>query len=174
MVMLIVAGLMLAPAASAQQPPKPGKEHELLKRLEGTWEATVNPRIGVGVESKLGIMTYRMDLGGLWLVSDFQGDFGGQKIQGHGLDTYDPAKKKYIGIWVNSLATTPWVAEGNFDKDGKVLTMTGEGPGMDGKPGKFKMVSEMKDKDTMIVTMSSPDKEDKDQVMLTITYKRKK
>ena len=32
----------------------------------------------------------------------------------------------------------------------------------------------MKDPDTMLFTMSSPDKDGKDQPMMTITYKRKK
>ncbi len=167
---LCAASVLLAPVALAQPPqPKPGPEHALLKRLEGTWEATVKGR-----EESKGTMTYKMMLGGLWLVSDYQGEFMGQKFQGKGLETYDTAKKKYVGIWVDSMSTALMTYEGNFDKDGKVLTMTGEGPGEDGKPTKFKMVSEMKDKDTMVFTMSSPGKDGKEHTMMTITYKRKK
>src|SRR5262249_6297977 len=66
-----VAGLILAPIGRAQEPPKPGPEHEVLKKLEGTWEATM--KFG-GMESK-GTMIYKMDLGGLWLTSNFEGDF---------------------------------------------------------------------------------------------------
>ena len=29
-----------------------------------------------------------MDLGGLWLTSNFEGDFGGMKFQGRGFDQY--------------------------------------------------------------------------------------
>jgi hypothetical protein len=167
---LCAAGLMFVPAVRAQEPPKPGPEHALLKQLEGNWEATIS--FG-GMESK-GTMTYKMELGGLWLVSNFKGDFGGMQFRGKGLDGYDPAKKKYIGVWVDSMSTTPMISEGTFDKDGKVLTMVGDGPGPDGKPTKHKMVSEMRDKDTMVMTMSSPDSDGKDQVMMTINYKRKK
>jgi hypothetical protein len=169
-VVCVAAGL-LTQAAPAQPPvPKPGPEHAHLKKLEGTWEATVH---FMGGESK-GTMTYKMDLGGLWLLADYQGEFGGQKFQGKGLDSYDAGKKKYVSVWVDSMSTTPMLSEGTFDKSGKVLTMIGEGPGMDGKMTKYKSVSEMKDDDTMVFTMSAPGQDGKDQTMMTITYKRKK
>jgi len=124
-------------------------------------------------ESKARV-TYKMDVGGLWLVSDFQGEFGGQKFQGKGLDSYDAAKKKYVGVWVDSMSTYPMVSEGEYDKDGKVLKMTGEGPGPDGKLAKYKTTTEHKDKDTMIFTMYSVGADGKDQPMMSITYKRSK
>lgn len=165
------AGLLFVPAVLAQpEVPKPGPEHEALKQLVGTWEATV--KMG-GMESK-GTMTYKMDLGGLWLVSDFQGEFGGMKFQGKGLETYDPVKKKYFAIWVDAWSTAPMITEGTRDKSGKVLTMTGEGPGQDGKPAKYKTVTEMKDKDHMHFTLFAQGADGKDQTVLTITYKRQK
>ncbi len=167
---LCVAAMLLAPAARAQEPARPGPEHEQLKKLVGTWEATIK---FMGGESQ-GSVTYKMDLGGLWLVSDFQADFGGMKFQGRGLDTYDAGKKKYVSVWIDSMSTTPMLSDGTYDKEGKVLTMTGDGPGPDGKMIKHKMVSEMKDNDNMVFTMSSPDKDGKDQVMMTIVYRRKK
>jgi hypothetical protein len=168
--LVVCAAGALVGTAGAQELPKPGPEHARLKRAEGIWEATVKFADG---ESK-GTMTYKMDLGGLWLVSEFEGEFGGMKFRGRGLDTYDPAKKKYINIWADSMSTSPMIMEGTADKDGKVVTYLGEGPGADGKPRKFKSVIENKDDDTMVFTMSSPDKDGKDQVMMTITYKRKK
>ena len=161
---------LFAPAVSAQPPSaKPGPELQRLKKLVGTWDATVKTAQG---ESK-GTMVYKMDMGGLWLVSNFKADFGGQPFQGKGIDGYDPLKKKYVSVWVDSMSPTLLLFEGTFDKSGKVFTQLGEGPGMDGKMTKFKSVSEMKDPDTMVFTMSSPDQNGKDQTMLTITYKRK-
>jgi hypothetical protein len=115
-----------------------------------------------------------MECGGLWLVGNFQGEFAGQPFQGKSLDTYDAGKKKFVGIWVDSMATTPMIAEGTYDKEKKTLTMTSDYPGPDGKMTKYKSVTEFKDKDTLLFTMSSPGKDGKDQVMMTITYKRKK
>jgi hypothetical protein len=156
-----------ATATRAQLPAKPGPEHEVLKKCVGTWDATMKME---GMESK-GVSVYKMDLGGLWLASSFEGDIGGMKFSGRGLDTYDSAKKKYVGLWVDSMSTSPMVMEGDYDKEKKTLTMTGEGPGMDGKPMKFKAVSVMPDDDTINFSMYMGDVP---QAAFTITYKRKK
>jgi hypothetical protein len=151
------------------QPPKPGPEHEKLKRYEGKWDATVN--FG-GMESK-GVATYRMGLGGFWLLSEFQGDFGGMKFEGKGTAGYDPIRKKYVSTWVDSMSPTLMVMEGDYDKDSKVYTETGEGPGPDGKLMKMKSAIEFKDDDTFVFTMNNV-VDGKDQEMMKITYKRKK
>jgi hypothetical protein len=107
-----LAVLVVPILGHAQEPPKPGPEFDHLKTLVGTWDASVKM---AGGESK-GTMTYKMELGGLWLVGNFEGEFGGQKFQGKGLDTYDAAKKKYVSIWVDSMGTTPMITEGGYDK----------------------------------------------------------
>lgn len=162
-----LAVALAAPAARAQQPAKPGPEHEILKKMEGTWDATMKM---MGQESKA-TATYKMDLDGLWLTSTFEGSFGGEKFSGRGLDSYDPAKKKFVSVWVDSMTTSPMLMEGTYDKDKKTLTMTGDGPGMDGKPVKFKSVSEMPDDDTINFSMYMGDGKEPG---FTITYKRKK
>jgi len=162
-----VVSLLGTPAVRAQEFPKPGPEHEMLKKLEGTWDATTKAG---GMESK-GTMTYKMALGGLWLMSKFEGDFAGTKFEGHGMDSYDPMKKKFVGVWVDSMSASPLVMEGTYDKEKKAITMVGEGPGMDGKPAKYKTVSEMKDDDNVVFNLYMGDGK---EPMMTITYKRKK
>jgi hypothetical protein len=164
-----VLGALAGPAVWAQ-PPKPAPEMERLKKFEGNWDATI--KMG-DMESKA-TATYKIDLGGMWLVGDFQGEFGGMKFQGKGMDTYDANKKKYVSVWIDSMSSSPLILEGNPDKDGKVMTMTGEGPGENGKPTKLKTTSQWTDKDTVVWTMATLDKDGKDQPMMTITYKRKK
>jgi hypothetical protein len=93
------------------------------------------------------------------------------KFSGRGLDTYDPAKKKFVAVWVDSMSTSPMVMEGTYDKEKKTLTLSGEGPGMDGKPTKYKSVSVMPDDDTINFSMYVADGP---QPAFTITYKRKK
>jgi hypothetical protein len=161
-----VALLILLPSARAQEPPKPGKEHDPLKRLVGTWDAESD--FGKGT------MTYKMDLGGLWLIGDFEGEFGGVKFQGKGLDTFDLATKKYRSVWVDSFSTAPRIMEGELDKDDKVMTMTGEGRGPDSNPTKFKSIAEIKDADTLNFSLFMVDKDGKEQAVVKITYKRKK
>jgi len=158
-----IALLLLLPSARAQEPPKPGKEHDHLKRLVGTWEAES--------EFGKGTMTYKMGLDGMWLVGDFDGEFGGMKFQGHGLDTYDSGTKKYRSVWVDSFSAMPRVMEGSLDKDDKVMTMTGEGPVQAGKTGKFKSIAEIKDANTVEYSLFMVGSE---QPIVKITYKRKK
>jgi hypothetical protein len=164
-----VAVALSAAAVQAQQP-KPAPEMDKLKTMVGTWDALVKTD---GGDSK-STAVYKVDLGGMWVSSDFTGEFGGMKFHGKGMDTYDPVKKKYVSVWMDSMSTSPMILEGTFDKDGKVLTMTGEGPGHDGKPAKFKSISSMKDKDSMTFTMFILDKDGKEQKMMTIDYTRKK
>lgn len=161
-----VALLNLVSSAWAQEPPKPGKEHDHLKRLVGTWDAESD--FGKGV------IINKMGLGGLWLIGDFEGEFGGMKFQGKGLDTYDAATKKYRSVWVDSFSTAPRILEGNFDKDGKVMTLTGEGRGPDGTSAKYKSITEINKANTMNFSLFMVDKDGKEQLLVKITYKRKK
>jgi hypothetical protein len=168
----LCAGLILALAvqpAATQEMPKPGPEHEMLKKFEGNWNATVS---FAGGESK-GTASYKMDLGGFWLRSHFKSDLGGMPFEGRGITTFDPRKKKYVGAWADSMAPQMLVMEGTFSKDGSTYTETSEGAGMDGKNHKMKMVHEFKGKDTIVFTMYQAD-DGKDQEMMKITYKRKK
>ena len=160
-----IALLILLPSARAQEPPKPGKEHDHLKRLVGAWDAET--------EFGKGTMTYKMGLGGLWLIGDFEGEFGGMKFQGKSLDTYDSATKKYRSVWVDSFSTSPRIMQGTIDKDGKVMTMTGEGRGPDDKPAKYYSTTEIKDADTVKFGLFMVDEDGKEQPLVTITYKRK-
>jgi hypothetical protein len=163
----LLAVAFAAPATRAQEIPKPGPEHEVLKKLVGTWDLTMTAG---GMESK-GTVTYKLDLGGLWLVGAMEAELGGMKFQGRGMDTYDAGKKKYISVWFDSMSTHPMVMEGTYDKEKKSLTMTGDGPGPDGKPAKWKSVSEMPDDDTVNFRMYVGDAK---EPMFTIVYKRKK
>ena len=160
-----VALLSLLPSAQAQVP-TPGKEHDHLKQLVGTWDAET--------ESGKGTMTYKMGLGGLWLIGDFEGEFGGMKFQGKGLDTYDSATKKYRSVWVDSFSTMPRIMEGNLDKNDRVMTMTGEGRGPDGMTAKYKSITEINDADTVNFGLSMVETDGKEQPIVKITYKRKK
>lgn len=158
-------------AVVAQEFPKPGPEHEMLRQNAGTWTAVC--KMAGGEESK-GEMTSKSECGGLWLVSNFEGEFGGQKFQGKGLDTFDAEKKKFISVWVDSMTTTPMILEGTYDEKAKTLTMLGEGKGPDGQPAKHKLVTKYTDKDHQTMEMFLVGADGKDLSMMTIEYTRKK
>ena len=165
---IALAGLLAAPAAAQDFPvAKAGPEHEILKKHVGTWDTTMKI---MGMESK-GTATYKLDLGGLWLSSTVESEIFGMKFQGHGMDSYDATKKKYVSAWFDSMSASPMFMEGTYDASKKTLTMTGEGPGEDGKPTKHKSVSEWKDDDTLHFSMYMGDGK---EPAFTIVYKRRK
>lgn len=166
----VVVVAFAAGLSQGQEFPKPGPEHEHLKELEGTWDAVMD----MGGQKSKATATYKSICSGMWLQSDFQGDLGGTKFQGHGLDGYDANKKKYVGVWVDSMSSAPMHFEGNYDPKTKLLVMTGEVAGPDGKPQKFKNTTEHKDKDHFIFKMHMVDAEGKDELAFTIDYTRRK
>jgi hypothetical protein len=133
--------LNLVGSARVQDSAKPTPQQNHLQRLVGNWDAQSD--FGKGT------MTYQMGVGGLWLIGDFTGEFGGMKYQGKSLETYDPATKKFRSVWIDSFTTSPRIMEGNLDKDAQVLTLTGEGRGGDGKSAKFKSITAIKDANTI-------------------------
>jgi hypothetical protein len=168
-VVLSWAGAGASVAQDNFTPPKPGAEHKELQKLAGTWDTVMD---FAGQKSK-GTATYKSICGGMWVQSDFQGEFGGQKFEGHGLDGYDLNKKKFVGVWVDSMSSTPMNMEGDFDEAKKQLVMKGEMPGPDGKMQKFKSVSEIKDDDHFTFKMYTGG-EGQEQLAFTIEYTRKK
>jgi hypothetical protein len=155
--------------ADQPAPPKPGPEHEMLKKFVGEWDAAVD----FGGQKEKATAVYKMEIGGFWLTEYVNGEFGGQKFEGRATTGYDPLKKKYVSTWVDSMGPQMLQTEGAFDKDGKTYTETGDMAGDDGKPVKLKSVFEFPEKDKIIFTMYSV-KDGKDQQMMQIVYKRKK
>ncbi|HEX5102276.1 MAG TPA: DUF1579 domain-containing protein [Pirellulaceae bacterium] len=151
--------------------PKPGPEHAYLKAMEGVWDAEMVTPDG---NKSAGTMTYKMQVGGLWLTSDYKGEFAGAEFTGKGLDSYDAKKKKYVGVWVDSMITSPLIMEGDMDEKTHTLTMNTEGPGPDGKPQKMKMVTKMPDKDHMNFEMFMTGADGKETSGFKINYTRKK
>ena len=162
--------LVAVPRLSAQPPqPKPGPEHEHFKQFEGTWDATVHEKDG----TSKGTMTWKVGLGGLWLLDHFQSEFGGMAFEGRGAQSYDPGKKKYVGVWIDSMSTSPMTFEGTYDKAKKTMTTVGSTPGPDGKMMKLTMVTQMKDADNVVFTMSMAGPDGAAMEAMKITYKRR-
>lgn len=169
--LLMAIGILAASAQLTAQPPevKPGPEHAMLKEAEGTWDAAVK---SMGGESK-GTLTCKLGLGGLWLMEHFKGEFGEMSFEGRGATSYNPAKKKYVNVWIDSMSTSPTVTEGTYDKSSKTITMVGNMPMPDGKSMKVTMTTVLKDADTKTFTIKGAGPDGKDFEMMQITYKRR-
>lgn len=152
-------------------PPKPAPEHAKLKKMVGTWDATVTI---AGMPPAPGTMTWQM-FGDFWLMGDFRSDFAGQPFKGHDMTGYDPDKKVYVGAWVDTMSPELTRSEGTYDASGKVLTMhmDGKDPAT-GQRIKMKMTSEMKDDDTIVFTMFQLGEGGAADEHMRISYKRRK
>lgn len=164
--------LAIAPL-TAQAMPRPQAEHQKLAQSVGTWDATIET---IGMDGKLhgskGVSVQKVGPGGFWILDDFRGEMNGTQFTGHGALGYDPQKKVYVQSWV-SMTPMLMVFTGTFDKAGKVLTMTGEGPGLDGTPIKLKSVTTWTSADSMTFEMFVVMPDGEDQKTMTITYTRR-
>lgn len=170
-VFLFAAAISLTGSiCNAQQPQVPGKEHEKLKEMEGTWDYVMTAE---GAPESKGVSVMKMVLGGMWLETHFEGEFAGQKFTGRGLDSFDAASGKYKSVWCDSTSGSPTVFTGTYDEAGKVLTMTGESMGPDGSPMKMKSVSTTVDADHLDFRMMIV-AGDQDVEIMTVKYTRRK
>jgi len=99
------------------------KEHEWLKKFVGEWDVVSD---GQGAQGEA-VMKSSM-LGKLWLVNASDMEVSGMKMKSIQMIGYDPKKKKYVGIWADSMINYLWQYEGTVDEAGKKLTLEAEGP----------------------------------------------
>jgi hypothetical protein len=175
--LLSVVGLvLLVSGTQAQDFPKPGAEHDRLKQMVGVWDGLVKCSFepGKSPQESKGVLTAKMDLGGFFLVTEFKGELMGQAFHGRGMTGYDLFKKKYVGVWADSMSPAIYTSDAAFDKSGKVFTEIMEGPDPKGNPMKMRAVTTIKDQDHMHFQMFAQDKEGKESLMMETAYTRKK
>ena len=167
---------MLPGLAVAQAPPPPtaGPEHAILKEDVGTWDASIEMMMpgAPPMPPAKGVETNVLSCNGLCLVTDFKGEIMGGPFQGHGVSTWDPAKKKYIGSWSDSMAAGLAVTEATWDQAKK--TMNGAMDAPDGSGGTVKMRSMVEysaGKRVFSMFMTGPD--GKEMPTMRITYTKR-
>lgn len=164
------------PAAEQPPMPKPGPEHELFKMDEGTWNATIEMMAAPGAApmTSKGVEVNTIGCNGLCMVTVFKGEaMAGVPFEGHGLTTWDPLKKKYVGSWTDSMSRGLFVGESTWDPAKKQMTGEMEGPDMTGKVVTMRSVVQYKD-DTRIMTGYGPGPDGKEVQTMRITLTRSK
>jgi hypothetical protein len=136
-------------------------------KVESFMPGAAEPMVSKGTETNA-------MMGGLWLITEFKADMMGQPFQGHGVSGWDPAKKKYVGTWVDTMSAGLGLSESTYDAASKTMTGTFEGPDPSGKVTKVSSSVVWKGPDTRVFTMSAPGPDGKDATMMRITYTRKK
>ena len=162
-----------APAAGQSMPEvKLGPEHAMLAKDVGIWDATVTDYAANPPTVSKAVDTRRM-VGSLWLVDDYVGEMGKVPFYGHGVSGFDQDKKKFVGVWVDSMLSSVMTSEGSYDPATKKTTCTAKMMMM-GKETNPTLVTEYKDADTQIFTMSMPGGDGKAMNAMKIEYKRRK
>lgn len=167
------------PAARAQEipMPKPGPEHDVLKADAGIWDATVEVTPAPGMQPMVskGVETSVVGCGGLCLISDFKSEvMPGTPFHGHGITVWDPAKKKYVGSWTDSMSTGLAIGESTYDPAAKKATGWMDAADASGQRVKARMVVEYPTPATRVMSsyMTGPD--GKEFLSLKISYTRRK
>jgi hypothetical protein len=165
--------LTLAAGAWAQgPPPPPGPEHEILGRDVGVWDATIEMTFpGAPPMTMNGVETNTL-MGGRWLVSQYESDMMGQPFEGRGITGWDPEKKVYFGVWVDTMSADMTHAESTYDSETKTMTGWMEMPDPMGGKTRAKTEATWPDEDTRIVKVFAPD--GGPEPFMTFTYEKRK
>jgi hypothetical protein len=166
---IVTLALFVSAPLTAQQEIKPAPEHAFLKEWVGDWDATARSK---GGDSK-GDVQCKMALNGLWLMEHYKADAGGFAFEGYGATTYDPAKKKFVHVWIDSMIPSPMLSEGTYDKEKKTLTLFGTMPTPDGKSMKSTATILYKDANTKVLSLKAGTPDGKEIELVEITYKRR-
>lgn len=121
---------------------KPGPFHAWLAKFEGEWESSlqmIGPD-GVAMPAEKGTMSYEMEMGGRYLEMDYEAKFMGKDFEGDGTLAYNNIDKRFESVWHDTMSTGIMMMIGQADKDGKVLTMSGEATEPDGSKSMMKEV----------------------------------
>lgn len=153
---------------------RPGVQHELLKQLEGTWEATVSMWMPGEPEPMVstGTMRNTMVHDGRYLSHEFRGEFGGGVYTGSGMFGYNNTSKRWEGTWAGNSSTHIMFSTGTFDGRRGEWTMTSEFDHPQGYRCKQREVTRMSGPDAHMMTTYLTDKDGKEQKAMEITYKR--
>ncbi|MEQ8208922.1 MAG: DUF1579 domain-containing protein [Lacipirellulaceae bacterium] len=165
-------------SAKAQPPqfPTPAKQHHWLEQFTGHWESlskTVATPEQPAVQFK-GSMKSRM-LGKFWVVNEVRGEgLGNGDFKALQTVGYDAKKKKYVGIWIDSMMGQLWHYEGTVDETGKKLTLVAEGPDMmdQNKLTKYRDSYEFKSADLILATSEIMGPDGKWQAFMTGEMRR--
>ena len=152
----------------------PGPQHEKLKAMVGTWDATIKTWTGAPEPMvSTGVMKNEMMLGGRLLQSEYKGKWMDQPFDGYGLTGYDLKAGKLKSFWTDTMSTSWMVMDGDISADGKELTSTGTMDGMDGNPMPVRTVTKIEGADKHVYSMYGQIA-GKEMPVMEITYTRKK
>lgn len=176
---LLLALALALSASPVQDMPEVEKleQHDWLQQFVGDWTAKSEATMAPGTEPiKMDSTESVRSIGGLWILAEGSASFGGMPMSTVLTLGYDPAKKKFVGTWVDSVQTHMYVYEGELDAAKKVLTLSTTGPDfMDSsKTAQYRDAIEVKDADHKTLTSSVQGADGAWTTFMRAEYTRKK
>ena len=173
--LLPLAAVLSSAAVADAQVVQVTEQHKVFEAEVGTWDAQVTmfiPGVAEPMTSKGGEINESF-AGGLWLISRFDMEFGGQEFKGRGQFGYDPVKKKYVGTWIDNMTSHLATLEGDYDASTKTMTMMMHSTGPDGEPMVAKTISKMNEDGTRTYTMFQKEDGDEWIKMMEVIYTKR-
>jgi hypothetical protein len=174
----VICLLVSGPFAEAQLAPTPGKEHQVLQRDVGKWEAKMklwmapdtDPVEATGTEDNQSIN------GGFWVAQTYKANILGQEMTGHGMTGFDPQSKQYIGVWTDSMSPHMMKMEGTYRAADNTMEMRYKGfDTLSNREIEGKATTRWVDDDTRVMEMWAPVPGGSELFKsMEITYKRVK
>lgn len=144
----------------------PGKPHEILARVAGTWSYKSNEDSGRS--------HFKLLLKGRFLQQELTGKAMGQDFTGHGIIGFDNMRKKYDILWMDSMSTGVIHGSGTYDEKTKTLREAGEynDPTSPTRIRTYKAEWKFLDKNNMTYTMWTLGSDGKESKRMELVYKR--
>lgn len=133
---LLVCLALWASSAAAQEPDatmeawmkagQPGKPHQRLAALVGSWEAQTKfwmDPAAAPLEAP-GTIEYRMVMGGRFLEEKVSSEFMGSPFKGLGLYGYDNVTGKLQAIWIDDMSTGIYSYSGSMNEAGDEMILS--------------------------------------------------
>lgn len=161
--------------ANKDQMPTPGPEHKALAGYVGKWNFKMKM---IGEDGKpaesMGTCEKKWAMSG-WFIEDMtKGNIMGGPFEGHGFTTFDTIKKKYVGVWMDSMGGAIMNSEGNFDAASKTFTYLMDMPTPEGKYSKTKVVEKWTSADSFTSTFTAEGSDGKGPHDFSLEYTRAK
>lgn len=151
----------------------PGDEHKKLAEMAGNWTCKVEDFSTGQPMTSEGTCKFSMVMDGRYLMQEFTSNMMGMKFDGMGLTGYNNMTKKFQQIWIDSMGTAIYFAQGER-KSADTVECSGK---MD-MPGKGQVDSRTiwthNDKDHITFEMHAPGMDGKEIMAVKITYTRVK
>jgi hypothetical protein len=176
LVALLFAGTAGIVAVQDMSPPAPLDQHAWLQQLVGEWTVTAEATMAPGEEPMRMESTESVrSIGGLWVVGEGRATFNDTPFTSILTLGYDPARKVFVGTWIDTMQARMWIYTGTLDEDKRVLTLATEGPSF-GDPdlsANYRDTIEIKGPDHKLLTSSVQQADGTWTTFMRAEYRRK-